>query len=124
MHEYAFYSPPYKLHVRLDRFVCPISLQAKIFNTTYLGKTFTEYNLLKLTLTWGRVPTPVQTWRLQPNLLEDVVFKSTLAAAITTYFDENTHTASSPLIEWEAFKVVIQWNIYSHCSGSETLYNA
>ena len=50
-------------------------------------------------------------------LLEDVVFKTTLAEAITKYWDTNERMASSVGVEWEAFKVVMRGHCIADRSG-------
>ncbi|KAJ1136753.1 hypothetical protein NDU88_003168 [Pleurodeles waltl] len=72
------------------------------------GKTVSDHNPVEIQLHWGQVPVPIRTWHLQPMLLEDTVYRNTLATAIDTFFSENTDTANSPLIAQEAFKVIIQ----------------
>ncbi|KAJ1084299.1 hypothetical protein NDU88_004451 [Pleurodeles waltl] len=57
------------------------------------------------------------TWRLLPIMLEDTPLREELAQTIKTFFHNNTDTASSPLIEWEAFKVVIRGVIIGAVTG-------
>ncbi|KAJ1161669.1 hypothetical protein NDU88_002152 [Pleurodeles waltl] len=77
-------------------------------HTTYLGKTLSKCKPLEFTLSWSKMPTPIPTWWLQRLLLEDAVLKDEVATVITNYITENTETASSSLVEWKAFKVVIR----------------
>lgn len=106
--EYSFYSPVHKLHTRIDRFLCSNLMTTQATQSTYLAKSFSDHNPLELTLNWGRVPTPVSTWKLQPQLLEDAPFRLALSSTITHYLNENWNTATTRLIEWDALKVVIR----------------
>lgn len=76
--------------------------------TEYLGRALSDHSplLMKFTPTHDR--TPIPSWRLDPSLLEDEGFHQLLAAQLTTFFIENVNTTSSPLIEWEAFKVFVR----------------
>lgn len=106
--EYSFFSCPHSLHTRIDRILCSLNIVASVSTTTYLGKKLSDHNPLEITIQWGRVPTPVPTWKLQPALVEDQVFRTTLADATKNYFRENADTAGSCQIEWDAFKTVIR----------------
>lgn len=87
-------------------------------DTTYLGKTLSDHNPLEVVLTWGRIPIP--TWKLNPSLLEDSVFHSTLNTAIINYFAEKANTTSSRQIEWDAFKTVLRGAAISRRVGECT----
>ncbi|KAJ1172947.1 hypothetical protein NDU88_004789 [Pleurodeles waltl] len=63
----------------------------------------------------GRLRSAVPTWRLRPELLEDAAFWASLGVAIPEYFEHNEGTASSGLLEWDAFKVFIR----GHCLGTQ-----
>lgn len=73
-----------------------------------MGKTLSDHNPLELTFHWGRVSTPIPTWKLRPELLEDQVFRAALAETTINYFSENAGTASTCQIEWDAYKTVIR----------------
>ncbi|KAJ1214371.1 hypothetical protein NDU88_001990 [Pleurodeles waltl] len=92
-------------------------MQAQVTKTTYLGKRLSDHNPLELTMRWGRASVPVPTWRLQPMILEDTALREELAQTITTFFHNNAGSASSPLVEWEAFKVVIRGVTMGATSG-------
>lgn len=74
--------------------------------TEYLGRAISDHSPLLMRFAPTLERTPVPLWRLDPALLEDEGFKQILAAALVTFFSENQGTASSPLVVWEAFKVV------------------
>lgn len=106
--EYSHYSFVHSLHTRIDRFLCSTSLITQATHSTYLAKTFSDHCPLMLTLSWGRIPTPVPTWRLQPQLLEDAPYRATMLNTLVHYFRENWNTASSHLMEWDAMKSVVR----------------
>lgn len=54
------------------------------------------------------VPSPVPTWKLKPQLLEDGPFRAAMATTINKYMTENWNTASTVLIDWDAFKTVVR----------------
>ena len=115
---YSYYSAPHALHVRIDRIVGTAELLPLITNTDYMGRTHSDHNPQYLQIDWNKKPSPTPTWRLQPAALEDPVFRSTIGESIASYFTENTGIATSTLMEWDAFKVVlrgqymgIQWNM-------------
>lgn len=107
--EYSFFSHPHALHTRLDRIFCSLHLLPSITAATYLGKTLADHNPLEISIHWGRVPTPIPTWKLQPTLLEDPIFKAALADATSHYFTENAGTASNCMVEWDAYKTLVGW---------------
>lgn len=110
---YSFYSPVHNLHVRLDRMLTSVALLPLIQSTYYLGRTHSDHNPLTMCLTWDALPAPTRSWHLQPAALEDPLFRSSLEAAVATYFALNAASTNSVLTEWEAFKVVIR----GHCLG-------
>ncbi|KAJ1155231.1 hypothetical protein NDU88_007966 [Pleurodeles waltl] len=109
--------------MRLKRVLCTASLktQAQMTHATFLGKTFSDHNPLDLTMMWGMISTLIPKWRLQPSLLENAVLKEEIAGVITNFFTDNTDTASSPLVEWEAFKVVIRGAVMVTASGAQVV---
>ena len=104
--KFSFYSHVHKIHVRLDRIFCTSNLCPQFVDTEYLGRTYSDHNPLRAKLRLGRELPSIPTWRLQPAVLTDPVFKDQLETHITEYFENNDGTASNTLVEWEAFKVV------------------
>lgn len=50
----------------------------------------------------------IPNWRLNPELLNNLVFRKAVRTGVTQYFLENEGTASSIAVEWDAFKVVVR----------------
>lgn len=90
----------------------------QVVHATYLAKTFSDHNLLEIAINCGRIPTPVPTWRLWPQLLEDSAFRATMSDPINHYFAENSNSASNRLVEWDVFKTVIRGKAISTTVGA------
>lgn len=88
--------------------MCSTSIADQIIDATHLARTFSDHNPLEAVFSWGRVPSPVLTWRLWPQTLEDSVFCNTLAITLQNYFTEKHNTASTVMVEWDAVKAVIR----------------
>ena len=106
--DYSFFSSIHQLHVRLDTFLCSAATQEAVQGVEYLARTVSDHNPALLTLQWDRAKSSIPTWRLKPEALEEGMFRETIREHITQYFEANHNTASSPLMEWDAFKVVIR----------------
>ena len=79
----------------------------------YLGRTHSDLHPQQLRLQWEVDLPPIPTWRLQPAALEDAHFHTSVGLEAEAFFEANTRTASSSLVEWDAFKVVMK----GHCLG-------
>lgn len=56
----------------------------------------------------GLTPAPIPRWKLQPLMLEDLIFRTALSNAIENYFWVHTNSTGSRQTEWDAFKAVIR----------------
>ncbi|KAJ1175197.1 hypothetical protein NDU88_000488 [Pleurodeles waltl] len=74
----------------------------------YMGKTFSDHNLLQMQLEWGAARLLVPSWGLQPAVLEDHALRAEKAETLTHYFAESWGTSTSKLMDWEAMKVVLR----------------
>ena len=112
---YSFYSALHRLHVRIDRLVGTDDILPHVRDTDYMGRTHSDHNPQMLTLGWDRGNPPILTRRLQAAALENPPFRAALTGAVTNFFEANHNTATTRLIEWEAFKVTIR----GHCLGTQ-----
>ncbi|KAJ1117020.1 hypothetical protein NDU88_005221 [Pleurodeles waltl] len=120
LRKYSFYSYPHKV-----RQVGSYAVHCRItdpYNPSHLFREITIRSQPAGTDNgMGRTPTPIPMWWLQPLLLEDTVLKEEIEQAITNFFVENAGTASSLLMEWEAFKVVIRGTVVGTTVGARAL---
>lgn len=85
-------------------------VHAKVHYSEYLAKTVSDHNPLLIHLRWFQERPVIPTWRLRPEALEDPVFCTDIKTGITQYFQEKEGTPTSPIAEWEAFKLVL-WGL-------------
>ena len=64
------------------------------------------------------------TWRMQVSILEDSPTREMLRTTITNYLAENTGTATSPMIEWGALKVMIRGACIHNSIGAKCALQA
>lgn len=103
--------------MRLDHYMLSEELLPNISTVYYLGRTHSDHNPHVLEVEWEHTRLPIPSWRLQPDALLDTPFRNLLATNITQYFEDNAGTATTPQIEWDAFKVVIRGNCLSTQAG-------
>ena len=115
--DYSFFSSIHELHVRLDAFLCSTTTHEAVQGVEYLARTVSDHNPTLLTLRWDRVRPSIPTWRLKPEALEEGAFRETIREHIIQYFEVNHNTASSPLVEWDAFKVIIRGRCIAEMVG-------
>lgn len=111
----SFYSGAHDLHVRLDRIMVSDDLLPVVVEPQYLRRTHSDHNPHTLQIDWNSGTPPIPRWRLQPDTLLDEMFREALGTTIAQYFEDNAGTASSPLVEWDTFKIVT----WEHCLGMQ-----
>lgn len=83
----------------------------------YLSWTISDHNPVLLGLKWTYARPSIPFWRLRPDSLVDQVFREVIWEKIVQCFNDNSGTASFPLVKWDAFKAVLRGQCIAEATG-------
>jgi hypothetical protein len=121
--DYTFYLNPHSSFSRIDYFFVTKNDSYRVLDCKIHNITLSDHAPVSLIWDLGRRCNP-SLWRLNVSLLNDKAFKDHIKAELAQYLHFDDTGETSPVILWEAAKVVLRGKIISFGSAKKTLREA
>ena len=99
--DFSFFSNVHKSHSRIDMFLVPHKMAARISYCSYLSATLSDHNPIKMTWEIDATQTTPFTWRFKTYMLEDPECIRFMRAHTDVFMETNINSSSHAFI-WEA----------------------
>lgn len=106
--EYTFVSNAHQSYSRLIYIFMSQGLRGTLQDTKILPLSLSDHSPVAICLHWGGKPQGPPRWYFPASLTRDSLFRDELREAINEYFQINVPQDTSPQVNWDAFKAVLQ----------------
>lgn len=113
--DFSFFSNVHKSYSRIDMFLIPHNMTARITDCAYLPATLSDHNPMKMTWEIDAAQSKPLTWRFKSYMLKDPEFIRFMRGHIDVFMATNTNSSSHAFI-WEALKAYMRGQILSYSS--------
>ena len=107
--DFSFFSNVHKLHSRIDMFLIPHNMTARISDCSYLSATLSDHIPIKMTWEIDATQAKPFTW-FKTYRLKDPEFIRFMRAHIDVFMEMNINSSSHAFI-WEALKAYMRGQI-------------
>ena len=108
--DFSFFSNVHKSYSRIDIFLIPHNMAARVTDCSYLSGTLSNHNPIKMTWEIEATQSKPFTWRFKSYMLKDPEFIRCMRAHIDVFMETNINSTSHAFI-WEALKVFMRGQI-------------